>query len=160
MAYTKNLSGGNPLSELMVDTSEIKDVNIDGSDFTLFFRLFGMGVNGMLMLSSLALIAILIIAEVFFVIIPVLLLRFIGLKKSLTDTVNVDEYRIVKYIYISAIGLSVILGLIASGFVAIIPMLCLDAAWILIVLIYVLGLKSRIKDRELIEARMMAEQFK
>ena len=150
LAYMKDLNNGSDLTNNYVNTSDIDNVNIDGSDFTLAFRLMGAAANGLITFVYCIVILLLVVIETIFVFIPVMLLRFIGLRKKYIDTVNEDEYKITKYIYLFAIGLSVILGLIVANFAAIIPMILLDAAWILLLLIYVLGLKNTLKTKELI----------
>ena len=150
LAYSVDVRNGAGLSDQYIDVTEIKDINVDGSDFTWLGVLLGAGVNGMLTFAICIILLFIVVAEAIFVLIPVLLLRFIGLRKKWVDTVSIDEYKIAKYIYVFAIGLSVFLGLIVTKFQAIIPMMILDAVWILLMLIYVLGLKNTLKMKELL----------
>ena len=150
LAYMQDLNNGSGLTDNYINPSSVDNVYVDGGDFTWAVRLMGMAANGMITFVYFVLLIILIVVETILVTVPVMLLRFIGLRKKYIDTVSEEEYKLTKYIYLFAIGLSVILGLIIARFMAIIPMFLLDGAWILLLLIYVLGLKNALKSKELI----------
>lgn len=145
--YSYELEGRDSISShvhnSMVDTSDIDDVYIDGSDFTPVVRLLGYGVNGFLSLVYfLAMLGIMILIVVLSLV-PTLLLRFVGIRKR--HIVTEDEYKFTKYLYFIGIGISLVLSLILTRFVGIVPCILFNAAWALIVLIYVLGVWSRHK---------------
>ena len=127
-----------------VDTSEVKDIYVDGSDITWAVKLMGYGVNGMLAALFIFIGFIYLVLEAVTVLIPVLILRFVGLRKKYD--VHEDEYRLTRYIYYAAIGICMIAGLIILRFVGIIPLVVYTLVWALIVLIYVLGLKNRVHE--------------
>ena len=79
-------------------------------------------------------------------VIPMILLRLIGLKKKYV--VTEDEYIITKKIYIVAIGLGLVLSLCFTRFTGIIPAILFTLVWSLVALIYVLGTWERKKMYE------------
>ena len=101
IAYSIDLNGSGNLSDMYINTSDIKDVYVDGSDFTWAMRLWGIGLNGMISVVFFFLTIVLILAEAVFVLIPTLLLRSIGLNKKLIFTVSEDELKITKTIYLA-----------------------------------------------------------
>ena len=157
IAYSINLNGSGSLSDMYINTSDIKDVHVDGSDFTWAMRLWGIGLNGMISVVFFFLTIVLIFAEAVFVLIPTLLLRFIGLNKKLIFTVSEDELKITKTIYLASIVISLILGFAITGFIAIIPKIFLDITWILVSLIYVSGLKYAVDKKNLIKLQELHE---
>lgn len=157
IAYSINLNGSGSLSDMYINTSDIKDVYVDGSDFTWAMRLWGIGLNGMISVVFFFLTIVLILAEAVFVLIPTLLLRFIGLNKKLIFTVSEDELKITKTIYLASIVISLILGFAITGFIAIIPKIFLDITWILVSLIYVSGLKHAVDKKNLIKLQELHE---
>jgi hypothetical protein len=120
-------------------------------------RLWGIGLNGMISVVFFFLTIVLILAEAVFVLIPTLLLRFIGLNKKLILTVSEDELKITKTIYLASIVISLILGFAITGFIAIIPKIFLDITWILVSLIYVSGLKYAVDKKNLIKLQELHE---
>ena len=142
---------------MYINTSDIKDVYVDGSDFTWAMRLWGIGLNGMISVVFFFLTIVLILAEAVFVLIPTLLLRSIGLNKKLIFTVSEDELKITKTIYLASIVISLILGFAITGFIAIIPKIFLDITWILVSLIYVSGLKHALDKKNLIKLQELDE---
>ena len=157
IAYSIDLNGSGNLSDMYINTSDIKDVYVDGSDFTWAMRLWGIGLNGMISVVFFFLTIVLILAEAVFVLIPTLLLRFIGLNKKLIFTVSEDELKITKTIYLASIVISLILGFAITGFIAIIPKIFLDITWILVSLIYVSGLKHALDKKNLIKLQELHE---
>ena len=142
---------------MYINTSDIKDVYVDGSDFTWAMRLWGIGLNGMISVVFFFLTIVLILAEAVFVLIPTLLLRSIGLNKKLIFTVSEDELKITKTIYLASIVISLILAFAITGFIAIIPKIFLDITWILVSLIYVSGLKYAVDKKNLIKLQELHE---
>ena len=157
IAYSIDLNGSGNLSDMYINTSDIKDVYVDGSDFTWAMRLWGIGLNGMISVVFFFLTIVLILAEAVFVLIPTLLLRSIGLNKKLIFTVSEDELKITKTIYLASIVISLILGFAITGFIAIIPKIFLDITWILVSLIYVSGLKHAVDKKNLIKLQELYE---
>ena len=157
IAYSIDLNGSGNLSDMYINTSDIKDVYVDGSDFTWAMRLWGIGLNGMISVVFFFLTIVLILAEAVFVLIPTLLLRSIGLNKKLIFTVSEDELKITKTIYLASIVISLILGFAITGFIAIIPKIFLDITWILVSLIYVSGLKYAVDKKNLIKLQELYE---
>ena len=157
IAYSINLNGSGSLSDMYINTSDIKDVYVDGSDFTWAMRLLGIGLNGMISVVLFFLTIVLILAEAVFVLVPTLLLRSIGLNKKLIFTVSEDELKITKTIYLASIVISLILAFAITGFIAIIPKLFLDITWILVSLIYVSGLKHAVDKKNLIKLQELHE---
>ncbi len=143
--YSYSLEGQDPMSQYvmdgMVDTNDIGNVYIDGSDFTLFFRLLGYGANGLIAMLYIFLIILYVVIIVVLSIIPTLVLRFVGLRKKYI--VTEDEHKFTKYLYYIAMGISLVSSLILTRFVGIIPCLLFNAAWALSLLIYVCGVKAR-----------------
>ena len=141
--YSYELEGRDSISSHVHNSSDIDDVYIDGSDFTPVVRLLGYGVNGFLSLVYfLAMLGIMILIVVLSLV-PTLLLRFVGIRKR--HIVTEDEYKFTKYLYFIGIGISLVFSLILTRFVGIVPCILFNAAWALIVLIYVLGVWSRYK---------------
>ena len=157
IAYSIEFNGGSGLSGMYVNTSDIKDIYIDGSDFTWAMRLMGVGINGMVSVAIFILVIVLMFAEALFVLVPTLLLKFIGLNKKLILTVSEDELKITKTIYLAAIVISLILGFAITGFIAVIPKLFLDITWMLVSLIYVSGLKYAVERKNFIEQQKFHE---
>ena len=157
IAYSIDLNGSGNLSDMYINTSDIKDVYVDGSDFTWAMRLWGIGLNGMISVVFFFLTIVLILAEAVFVLIPTLLLRSIGLNKKLIFTVSEDELKITKTIYLASIVISLILAFAITGFIAIIPKIFLDITWILVSLIYVSGLKYAVDKKNLIKLQELHE---
>ena len=100
-----------------VDTSDIKDIYVDGSDVTWAIKLLGYGVNGMLSILFIFVGSVYLVLEAVTVIVPVLILRCVGLRKKYN--VHEDEYRLTRYIYYAAIGICMIAGMIILRFVGI-----------------------------------------
>lgn len=142
IGFAYELGGRGRISPGFVDTGEINDIYVDGSDVSWAVKLMGYGVNGMLAILYIFLLSVYLGLEAVTVLIPVLILRSVGLRKKYEICEN--EYRITKYIYFTAIGMCLILGLIILRFVGIIPLVFYTLVWALIILIYIRGLKSRI----------------
>jgi hypothetical protein len=147
-SYEISRGGGtfSGLSGNMVDTSSIDNVNIDGGDFTWAVRLLGWATNGAIMIVIVILMLLFMVLETVATIIPVVLLRIFGLNKKYEVTDG--EYKLTKYIYLIAICLSLVLGLILTRFTGIIPDILFTLVWSLVALIYVLGTWERKKMYE------------
>lgn len=142
IGFAYELGGRGRISPDFVDTGEINDIYVDGSDVSWAVKLMGYGVNGMLAILYIFLLSVYLGLEVVTVLIPVLILRSVGLRKKYEICEN--EYRITKYIYFTAIGVCLILGLIILRFVGIIPLVFYTLVWALIILIYIRTLKGRV----------------
>lgn len=146
------------ISESTVDIDEIDDVYVDGSDFTPVMRLLGTGANGLLAFLYIFMEIVIMLVIAVMSLIPTLVLRFVGLRKKYK--VTEDEYKFTKYIYLIAIGISLLLSFILTKFVGIIPCILYTAGWSLVLLVYVLGSKNRYKLYMLAEQRGVPyEQF-
>ena len=145
VSYANDFNAGN-LSPNYLNVSDIDDIYVDGSDFTWAVRLMGYGVNGLMGFVFFLLMIICMIVEAVLTIIPMFLIRFIGVKK--TTVITEDEYYLTKYMYFIAIGISIVLGLICSKFIGIVIVLLFTAVWSVIALIYVLKLWERIKYQQ------------
>ena len=147
-SYEISRGGGltNGLSSNMVDVSNIDDVYIDGSDVTMGVRLLGLAANGAIMIVIVLLMLLFMVLETVATIIPMVLLRLIGLNKKYV--VTEDEYIITKRIYLISIGLGLVLSLIFTRFTGIIPAVLFTLVWSLAALIYVLGTWERKKMYE------------
>ena len=145
--YSYSLEGQDSMSQHvshnMVDTDDINNVSIDGSDFTPIIRLLGYGANGLLTLLYFFFIILFILIIVVLSIIPTLVLRYVGLRKKYI--VTEDEYNFTKYLYFIAMGISLVISLILTRFVGIIPCLLFNATWALILRIYICEVKARCK---------------
>ena len=142
IGFAYEISGRNAISPSFVDLDEAKDIYVDGSDVSWAIKLLGYGVNGMLAILFFFMITIFSVFEAVAVLVPVLILRFVGLRKNCE--VHENEYRVTRYIYFAAIGLCTVLGLIILKFVGIIPLIVYTSEWALILLIYVRNVKKRI----------------
>ncbi|MCR5122760.1 MAG: hypothetical protein K6B74_10105 [Ruminococcus sp.] len=123
----------------IVDTENM-DVQIDGSDFTPLFQLFGYGINSLLGFLLYGIYAIVIILISLLLIIP---FRLISLRK--TTVLSAAEYRLSKLILLAVTVLSVLVGLILTHGTYIMPLLIYTAIWaVLALLIYILGISKRV----------------
>ena len=130
----------------MVDVSDIDNVYLDGSDVTWGVRLLGWATNGAIMIVLVILLFIFMVLETVATIVPMILLRLIGLNKKYI--VTEDEYTLTKSIYLIAIGLGLVLSLCFTRFTGIIPAILFTLVWSLTALIYVLGVWERKKMYE------------
>ncbi len=147
-SYEISQGGGstNSLSSNMVDVSDIDDVYLDGSDVTWGVRLLGWATNGAIMIVLVILMLLFMVLETVATIVPMILLRLIGLNKKYI--VTEDEYTLTKSIYLIAIGLGLVLSLCFTRFTGIIPAILFTLVWSLTALIYVLGVWERKKMYE------------
>ena len=137
-AYAMEADYGS-ISNNYVDTSDVHDVSIDGSDFTWAALLLGHAVNGMLTALIVFVFCLYLVAEVIFTLIPILLLRFIGIRK--TTVITEDEYILSKYLYYFSIVISLIIGMIFTRFSGLLNLLVLIGIWALLARIYLSALK-------------------
>lgn len=138
LGYTYEFSGISGHSNF-VDTSEIKDLYIDGSDVTWAVILMGHTANAMILFAMLILFAGVSIVTLIFSLLPTLLMTFIGLRKGCC--VSPCEYTASVRIYYISIILSVITGLVMTKITAIIPLIILTAIWAVTMQIYLSKLK-------------------
>ena len=129
------------INSVMVNTDEIKDINIDGSDFTPVFKLFGGGLNGFILLITVGIDSVVILVVGLILSIS---FRVIGLNKN--RCIGQEEYKIVKYAYIIILSISFLTGGISTRFSLIIPLILFNAIWGGLVFGFcVMPLRSRIK---------------
>ena len=137
--YEIFISGLKKMRELHIDTDSINDINIDGSDFTLFFRLMGAGTNallGFLELFFYCLYAVIILIVSLIFSIP---FKHIALKK--VEIISEEEKTITKRIFIGFIVISILTGLFLTHFTVIIPLLTYTAIWAATILfVYIIPL--------------------
>ena len=114
-----------------IDNTYLEDKNIS------------LKANGLLTLLYFFFIILFILIIVVLSIIPTLVLRYVGLRKKYI--VTEDEYNFTKYLYFIAMGISLVISLILTRFVGIIPCLLFNAAWALILRIYICEVKARCK---------------
>lgn len=139
----QSLTGG--VSGQMAHPSQLNgNYMIDGSDFTPLVILLGYGVNGILAIFYIFIILVVVVVETVLIFIPVLILRLLGLKEKYE--VSEEEYKFIKYSYLVTLGICIIASLIITKFIGIIPTIMFNADWALIMLIYVLGYKKRLKN--------------
>ena len=144
--YAYEFSVPDNMKGAFLDVSDSKDVYVDGSDVT--FAVVMLGMAGNLMLGVLFLIVFIIYFGIIFFasLIPVLLLRFVGLRKKYT--VDEDEAYLARLMYFIFIGLSLVIGLILTRFTSVLPLVVYTAEWALVMLIYILGIRKRARENE------------
>ena len=111
---------------------------VDGTDMTALADLATSGLSGLATLAEGILYAFIIAVAS---LIPILLLSFVGVRKD--TRLSKKEYRISLIIFLSGIGLSLIIGAVITRFSALLPLLIFTAVWALINLIYILRIRSR-----------------
>lgn len=119
------------VNNYLIDTGNINDVNIDGSDVTTIFRTIGYGMNtfGRIIVLGINAIVIVIMSLVFAI--P---FRLIGLRKN--TKVSALEINITKWSFIGVTILSVITGLIITKCMVIIPLLIYTALWAMVIFFF------------------------
>lgn len=119
------------IKHFLVDTSDINDIIIDGSDFTPVFKLLGGGFNGILLVIITGVYAVIILIVGLILLIP---FRLIGLNKK--RCIEKLEYKIVKCAYVIILTLSFLIGGILTRFSFLILLFLLNAIWGLLVLTF------------------------
>lgn len=138
VGYTYEIFSMN-IDNYFIDTGNINDVNIDGSDVTPIFHLMGYGMNTFVGFLMYGIYAIIIGIVSLVLIIP---FRLIGLKKYTKLTVY--EMKITKWCFVGVTILSIMIGLMITRCTLIIPLLTYTAIWTIIVFfIYVLSVLKR-----------------
>lgn len=107
-----------------VDTENMSDIQIDGADFTPFFRLLGNTFNSF-MLFLVLVINLLVIAIVS--IISCTVFRLAAIRK--TTVINDTEMHIAKKLFYGSAGISVVSCLVITAFTYIIPVLLYIGIW-------------------------------
>ena len=124
--------------QMFIDTSNT-NINIDGSDFTLIFRLIGAETNLLIGIFVYGIYAVIVFIVSLVLCIP---FRLVGLRKN--TVISNRESKITKYIFIGILSVSIITGLILTRFTVIIPLLFYTAIWAVIAFfIYVYPLLKR-----------------
>ncbi len=109
----------------LADMSSAENAVIDGSDFTLVFKLFGYGANGLIMTAISGVYAFVITIVSLILLLP---FRAVGLNKK--RMIGENECRIMKKIFIGVALLSLIIGGIITRFSQIALLLLYNAVWI------------------------------
>ena len=115
------------------------EIYIDGSDFTLLFKMMAFGMNSaMAVFLGIVYFVIVLIAGAI-LIIP---FRLIGIRKD--SRITIQEYKISKIIICASSPVSVVVGLILSRFSGAVYILTYTAVWVcLIIFVYLLALKKK-----------------
>ena len=136
-----------PLFSGLLGDSGTTDFYVDGTDFSVMVTLLGYAAKGLLTFFDVLLYMFLLLVytaiSAVLVAIPMFILIFVGLKNK---TTTLGEYNLTKYIYFTAIALSIITGLIAAKLTGVVIILYYTAVWALLVLIYVFAVKKRIEN--------------
>ena len=111
---------------------------VDGTDMTALADLATSGLYGLATFAEGILYAFIIAVAS---LVPILLLSFVGVRKD--TRISKKEYRISLIIFLSGIGLSLVIGAVITRFSALFPFLIFTAVWVLINLIYILRIRSR-----------------
>ena len=124
----------------VIDTGNIGPINIDGSDFTVIFKLLGTGANTLVVLSVFGIYSVVI---VILCLIPIFLFWLIAIRKL--TTVSAQEAELAQY----TIGLGGVIsflgGILITMFRSRFPAVWLSLIWILpSFLIVVIPLRKRI----------------
>lgn len=117
--------------------------NIDYKKSSVHFLmwLFGTGIDAVV-IYVLAIISLVVLAaESVISLVPIILLRLIGLRKK--TKVSQKEYSISKWIHIGAFVIAVLTGLVLTEFKGIVWIVLFNLVWALFLLIYSSGLKSK-----------------
>lgn len=129
--------------------ARVKDIVLDGSDFTPIFRLLGAGINAFFVMIMTGIYAGAILIGGLILLIP---FRLIGLNKK--RCIEKQEYKIVKYAYIIILPLSFLTGGALTRFSFLVPLLLLNAIWELLVLVLcVIPLKTHSSDSDSADCR-------
>ena len=110
---------------------------VDGTDMTALADLATSGLSGLATFAEGILYAFIIAVAS---LVPILLLSFVGVRKD--TRISKKEYRISLIIFLSGIGLSLVIGALITRFSALFPLLIFTAVWVLINLIYILRIRS------------------
>ena len=78
--------------------------------------------------------------------VPILILRLVGLRRKLSSSVTKTEYVISRCIFYGTMPAIVVVAMIIWEFVYIPLILIIVASWYSILLIYLLGVRKRVKD--------------
>ena len=118
--------------------SETDELYVDGTDMTVLADLATSGLSGLAMLAEGLFYAFIIAVAS---LIPILLLSFIGVRKE--TRISKMEYLISLIIFVSGIGLSLVIGAVITKTSALLPLLVFTAIWALINLIYILLIRLK-----------------
>ena len=116
---------------------ESDELIVDGTDMTALADLATSGLSGLATFAEGILYAFIIAVAS---LVPILLLSFVGVRKD--TRISKKEYRISLIIFLSGIGLSLVIGAVITRFSALFPLLTFTAVWVLINLIYILRIRS------------------
>ena len=126
--------------DLSIDTKKVGPVLIDGSDFTAIFKGLAAGSNAMVVTSVLGIYAA---ATAVFTLIPIFLYWLIAIRKA--ENVSAEEAELAMNICGLAGFISVIGGILITGFASRMPAVLLTLVWLLPAFpIIVIPLRKRI----------------
>ena len=132
VGYTYEIYNVNA-EDFLIDTNNIENVNIDGSDFTPIFKMFGIGFNSIWIGITCVLYAFIVLIVSLLLVIP---LRFVGIKKD--TKITELEQMLSKWLFGGIIFWSVVVGLILTRGTVLVPLLIYTAIWSIVVwLIYI-----------------------
>ena len=128
-------------SGLLESFHTFSDIDYKKSSVHFLMWLFGTGIDAVV-IYVLAIVSLVILAaESVISIVPILLLRFIGLRAK--TKVSPKEYSISKWIHIGAFVIAVLTGLILTEFKGIVWIVLFNLVWALFMLIYSSCLKAK-----------------
>ena len=128
-------------SGLLESFHTFSDIDYKKSSVHFLMWLFGTGIDAVV-IYVLAIVSLVILAaESVISVVPVLLLRFIGLRAK--TKVSQKEYSITKWIHIGAFVIAVLTGLILTEFKGIVWIVLFNLVWAFFLLIYSSCLKSK-----------------
>lgn len=100
------------------------DVIVDGTNFSPLIILWGYGMEGIFVFFSAIIYTIVILAASVVLVVPFYL---IGLKKN--NIMTTGEYKVYWYSYITLLGISLMIGVILTGFTGIAWVFTYNAIW-------------------------------
>ena len=117
------------INEGLISVGEINDINIDGSDFTVLFKIIGHITNIFIVIIVFGVCGVVIGIKSLLLILP---LRLIGLRNK--PQLTMQEKNITKRCFLGVLSLSVITGLVLTGCTMIIPFTYYTLIWTIVVL--------------------------
>ena len=127
-------------SSMLIDTKTVGPINIDGSDFTAIFKGLAAGSNALVVTSVLG---IYVFATAVFTLIPIFLYWLIAIRKA--ENVSAEEAELAMNICGLGGFVSVIVGILITGFASRMPAVLLTLVWLLPAFpIIVIPLRKRI----------------
>lgn len=101
------------LSDQKIDVSQVDNIMIDGSDFSPFMKLLGLGTNGLLSGVGMVVAVCETVVSVIVSAVLAVILRFAVYRKQ--TAIEPEEYKKANYLFCGAMIVSLLIGLIGSG---------------------------------------------